>query len=129
MGFSTGLFDCFNDCGSTLDVWCCFSCNVSRQYNAVAGIPNECSFCYCLGVCFFPVPAMCCLRQRVSEKYSLGEGCVTTCLASTCCTVCSACQTHRELTFHGANPGGCCCETSLRGESQVLHHQNRYTIV
>ncbi|KAH9582174.1 PLAC8 motif-containing protein [Trypanosoma melophagium] len=129
MGYSTGICDCFSDCGGALDVYCCFPCNVSRQCNAVAGIPNECSFCYCLGVCCFPAPAMCCLRRRVSDKYSLGEGRCKTCLASTCCTVCSACQTHRELILRGANPGCCCCGTSLRGESHVLLSQNRYTIV
>ncbi|ORC92983.1 uncharacterized protein TM35_000023090 [Trypanosoma theileri] len=112
MGFSTGLFDCFNDCGSTLDVWCCFSCNVSRQYNAANGVPNECSFCYCLFSCFCPTISTCCLRQKVSDRYSLGEGFCTTFLAGWCCTVCSACQTHRELTLRGANPGGCCCSPS-----------------
>ncbi|RNF02553.1 uncharacterized protein Tco025E_08369 [Trypanosoma conorhini] len=110
MGYSTGLLDCFSDCGTCCDVCFCFSCNLSRQCNAADGTPNDCGCCFCIGACIFPTLSACILRQKVTSKYSLGEGACCACLAGCCCTGCSVCQTHRELTLHGANPGGCCCQ-------------------
>ncbi|KEG08911.1 hypothetical protein DQ04_06191000, partial [Trypanosoma grayi] len=116
MGFSTDFCDCFSDLGTTMDVFFCFPCNVSRQWNATYGIYDSCSCLYCLGTILCPFVSLCCLRQTVSAKFALGEGFCEVCLRSCCCPLCAACQIHRELTMHGVPPGGCCCKPLLEGE-------------
>ncbi|KEG08912.1 hypothetical protein DQ04_06191010 [Trypanosoma grayi] len=112
MGFSTGICDCCGDLGTLLDVFFCFPCNVSRQWNAVHGDYDSCSCLYCLATDCFPCLSLCCLRQTVSSKFALGEGLCEVCLCSCFCALCAACQIHRELTMRGAPPGGCCCKPS-----------------
>ncbi|KAF8288366.1 hypothetical protein TcBrA4_0017030 [Trypanosoma cruzi] len=120
MGFTVGLLSCCEDMGTCCDVCCCFACNTSRQWSAADGIPNNCGLCCCLGSCFFPVISTCLLRQKVSSMYFLQENLLLTFLIGWFCSACSACQTHRELTLRGANPGGCCCQSIFSSFSLVI---------
>ena len=112
MPYISSTLGCCSDLSHTCDTWCCFPCQVGRQCNAIAGVPNQHSCGNCI-IGLFCAPFMgCCLRCKVSDKYQLEEGCLVSCLCGTLCAPCSVCMTGRELAVRGTTPGGFCCGPS-----------------
>lgn len=111
--WSVGLFDCFNDMNSCIDIWCCPSCAVCRQMDAADGISDSMNMMGFLGIfCFGCIAASifnCVTRMNIANKYGIAENGCTTCLIATFCTGCGMCQQHRELTNRGVWPGGTIC--------------------
>ncbi|CAF4124369.1 unnamed protein product [Rotaria sordida] len=105
--WSTGLFDCFDDCGVCLYGYCCAPCLFGENAEKIDG-SNCCGSCclwYLLAQC-----SLCCLihmgkRQALRNRYGLDEDC-NDCLATTFCAPCAICQEARELKYRSAAPGG-----------------------
>lgn len=108
--YRLGLCGCMYDKAATIDVCCCWSCQISRQLNAV-GDPaqlNECSCLKCIPALICPHLCTCCVRMKVAEKFQIDEGCCGSGCRALLCPGCSLCQTHAELTVQGVWPGGQC---------------------
>ncbi|ESW32399.1 hypothetical protein PHAVU_002G319100 [Phaseolus vulgaris] len=104
--WSTGLCDCFSDCGNCcITLWCpCItfgrlaeivdrgssSCGASGAlYTLVCCV----TCCACLYSCFY--------RSKMRRQHGLkGNGC-TDCLIHCCCEPCALCQEYRELQNRG----------------------------
>ncbi|BBM98074.1 hypothetical protein MPTK1_1g10640 [Marchantia polymorpha subsp. ruderalis] len=100
--WSTGLYDCMNDCDT-----CCWGCwcpcvLVGKNVEVLdEGATSCCTagtlFCllqYCVGVgCIYT----CIYRGRLRQKYGLPPGPCGDCLTDCCCQACSICQVTREL--------------------------------
>ncbi|ORC76762.1 ama1 protein [Trypanosoma theileri] len=114
--WQNGLCVCCGDCDSCLESWCCYYCQLSRQYNllyenipsinwavAMGALLGD----YCLG-CLVSTVVQCMLRARVRQRLSLqGSDCDDACM-SLCCSYCSLQQSLLELTDAGLFPGACC---------------------
>ena len=110
-GFDTGLCACMDDKASCIDVICCMPCQFGRQCNALNDQVNEGNLMYCcLGLICYPGMYIFAgvLRCKVSSKYNLEEHCCVSACLGWYCTLCSLCQTHRQLTLRNAWPGGVC---------------------
>ena len=114
--WSSDLCACCDETQSCLDVFFCLPCQMSRQCSALDDSPDtmDCCYCCCSLVALYQgatgtvVTAI--IRYRLIEKYGIsGEGAIKTFFIGTFCFLCSMCQTSRELTVLGANPGGTCC--------------------
>lgn len=106
-----GLCGCMYDTMATLDVCCCWHCQMSRQLNALDEANpqrDECSCCNCLLASMCPPLCTCLIRRKAAEKFQIEEGCPISCCMAYCCTPCSLCQTHAEATAQGWWPGGSC---------------------
>ena len=103
--WTTALLGCFAQPKESLDICLCAPCSISRQMKAIEGQqdtfdPEWCCASSVCGAC-----ASACLRQRVVTKYGLDETLPMTTGIAWCCAACSLCQTWRELSGRGANPG------------------------
>ena len=119
--WSTTLCACCDETQSCLDVIFCMPCQMSRQCMAIDGAADNMDCCYCLcamgalyqGITGAAWGAM--IRYRLIEKYGIvGEGALYTFFMGTFCFPLSLCQTHRELTNLGAQPGGTCCVAPIK---------------
>jgi Cys-rich protein (TIGR01571 family) len=117
--WTSGLFQCGQDCRGTCDnIWCC-SCQYGRQCAALVGDDNKLDAGYCvLALCcggYFGSCLVCALRGKVRERFGIaGSGC-SDFLMSVFCGACTNCQTHRELTNRGFWPGGSICASEPPG--------------
>lgn len=90
-GFSTGLFDCFNDCGICIYTMCCPYCAMADNW---AQSRNEdCSICHFLAF-VFPIWTRDNIRVRLGqhEKQYVNDF-----LVYNFCTLCAISQDAREL--------------------------------
>lgn len=118
-----GLCSCMDDTMSCLDVWCCYSCNVSRQCLAIDGDAKkqegiDFAYCCCAFVLQFSsygtVLVAGIVRQRVVEKFNIkNEDILMTWVQAICCPLCSTCQTHRALQQLGTGPNGAFCKSDM----------------
>jgi Cys-rich protein (TIGR01571 family) len=108
MPFETGLCGCEEDRESCLDVIFCFPCQTGRQFRAVEGNLNEISYVHCVLATFLPHCCVNLIRFRVSDKLQLDEGRCSSIVSAWLCTLCSLCQTHRQLALRRCPPGGFC---------------------
>jgi Cys-rich protein (TIGR01571 family) len=107
--WSSGLLACLEDKPSAIDTLCCYPCQLGHQFGAINGNPGSMSMIHCLAsaIGFFECCA-CMIRRQISDKYSLEEGAIASCCIAYICPWCSICQTHRELKYQNAGPGGIC---------------------
>ena len=110
--WQTGVCDCCSDMNSCWDGCCCTLLAITRQMDAVKGIPNSMNFngCFFIGNCCPSAYLLnIAVRCNIAGKYDIPEnGCVT-CLVGTFCCPCGVCQQHRELEKRGIWAGGTCC--------------------
>eukprot|EP00760_Papus_ankaliazontas_P035594 PhM_4_TR7924/c0_g1_i1/m.41294 len=130
--FSTGLCDCGNDPASMwLDSTFCHYCTVGYQYEMIHNHrfgmnPFMCmapliADIFCTGgLAMLTVLTM--LRGDVRRRYSINGDACTDCIMSAFCTPCTICQITREMTLHGAFPGG--VFTTMPPTVQVGYSQN-----
>jgi Cys-rich protein (TIGR01571 family) len=107
-GFQTGLLGCMEHTGSCIDTFCCYCCQIGRQFNAADGMPNSLNVLRCLCSLYAPNLCTALLRCKVVEKFNINEGKIISCCIGCICYPCSICQTHRELALNNLNPGGMC---------------------
>jgi Cys-rich protein (TIGR01571 family) len=106
--FQTGLCGCMEDKASCIDTFCCYCCQVGRQFKAAEGEVNQLSVLYCcLSLCF-PYCCSALLRCKVVDTLSIDENKIVSCCLGIICMECSICQTHRQLTLAQRFPGGLC---------------------
>ncbi|KAK7358258.1 hypothetical protein VNO77_00184 [Canavalia gladiata] len=106
--WSTGLCDCFSDCGNCCISWWCPCVTFGRVAEIVDKGSTSCGAsgalytliccvvgCGCLYSCFY--------RSKMRDQYGLrGNGC-TDCLIHCCCEPCALSQEYRELENRGFN--------------------------
>jgi Cys-rich protein (TIGR01571 family) len=111
--WTTGIFDCFEDVGSCIDVYFCYCCANARQWDAADGRANSLNLLILFAnICFGTTYCInCVLRCNIVSKYRLPESNCTSCCCAMWLPTCSMCQTHRELTNRGYWPGGTLCTT------------------
>ncbi|KAF8286122.1 putative ama1 protein [Trypanosoma cruzi] len=112
-----GLCHCCADCSPCLESWCCYYCQLSRQYNVHCdnGKP-EINWLVALGsllgdyCCFGLVSTVLhfLVRNKIRRDFNIqgsdcGDGCVVF-----CCSPCGLQQMLMELTELGKFPGACC---------------------
>ena len=110
-GWSTTLCGCSEDTGNCCDVLFCYPCNMQKQWNKRNNM-EECELMVCVVFCgAYSVMGMNFQHRRMLEdRYNMmRETECMHCLKAMFCTVCSQCQTAREMSNHGEHPGGCCC--------------------
>ena len=119
--WNTGVMGCCEDMGSCCDVYFCTSCNAARQCNAIDGKEDMQDMCLCFAIMVlnynsgYSTLAMI-LRYRLVAKYNIAdEGVIGSFFIASCCSLCSICQTHRQLTSMMMWPGGTCCGTTRPG--------------
>ncbi|KAL3882244.1 hypothetical protein ACJMK2_028606 [Sinanodonta woodiana] len=90
--WSTGLFDCFSDCGTCLMGYFCLPCTMCT-------IASKQGDCACMPFC---VPgAMVALRARIRTLGGIRGSICNDCLVMSFCGGCAVCQLHRELNNMG----------------------------
>lgn len=136
--FSTGLFACFESCGTCYEACCCAYCMAGTHHNFFRSNRSSMSCCICCCLCSadaalsfvwcatigFPTPAAlmchtCFMRQAVRRRYHLeGEeqSCVVTdCCVVCCCLSCAMAQHQREIAARGEWCATVCCSQSVVG--------------
>ncbi|KAH9580050.1 PLAC8 motif-containing protein [Trypanosoma melophagium] len=111
-----GMCVCCGDCDSCLEAWCCYYCQLSRQYNLLYENRPEINWAVAMGTllgdycCGFLVSTVvqCMLRSKLRRSFTIdgtdfGDAC-----ASCCCSHCALQQSLLELTDAGLFPGACC---------------------
>ncbi|RNF24093.1 Ama1 protein [Trypanosoma conorhini] len=112
-----GICHCCQDCSPCLEAWCCFYCQLSRQYSMLCqrqepGIDwliafGACLGDYCCGGLVSPV-LQCVARTRLRTDLNIrGSNCCDFCSAF-CCPQCTLQQSLMEMTVTGRFPGACC---------------------
>ncbi|CAM0877649.1 unnamed protein product [Alopecurus aequalis] len=113
-GWSSGLFDCFDDCGlCCLTCWCpCItfgkvaeivdrgstSCGTSGAlYALLAGLAGL-TGCWCQWV------YSCTYRAKMRAQYALPDAPCCDCCVHFCCEPCALCQEYKELKARGYDP-------------------------
>jgi Cys-rich protein (TIGR01571 family) len=104
--WSSELCSCTNHCGSCLDAWCCFPCQVGYQYGYLATGHRNCSGYDCLMASCCPQISVANLRGLVRRAFGIdGHGCKD-CMSAFCCTPCVVAQNYREFSLRGHWTGG-----------------------
>ncbi|XP_006648784.1 cell number regulator 2-like isoform X1 [Oryza brachyantha] len=104
--WSTGLFDCFDDCHNCCVTWWCpcitfgqvaeivdrgsTSCGTSGALYALVMLLTG---CHCVYSCFY--------RAKMRAQYGLQERPCADCCVHYCCEPCALCQAYRELKKRG----------------------------
>ncbi|KAF0928988.1 hypothetical protein E2562_011076 [Oryza meyeriana var. granulata] len=104
--WSTGLCDCFDDCGNCCVTWLCpcitfgqiaeiidrgsTSCGTSGALYALVMLLT---CCHCVYSCFY--------RAKMRAQYGLQERPCADCCVHFCCEPCALCQEYRELKKRG----------------------------
>ncbi|KAK3148845.1 hypothetical protein QOZ80_3AG0209440 [Eleusine coracana subsp. coracana] len=107
--WSSGLFDCFDDCGlCCLTCWCpCItfgrvaeivdrgasSCGTSGALYALLGALTGCQWIY-----------SCTYRQKMRAQFGLADAPCCDCCVHFCCEACALCQEYKELKARGFDP-------------------------
>lgn len=103
--WSSGLFSCFDDCGSCMFGWCCAPCAIASARSDFDG-SNWCFNCCCANwySCGY---GFCATRNIVREGYHIEGSCIgDLCLPFWCCTgPCALCQVLRETKIRGQVQG------------------------
>ncbi|OHT01464.1 hypothetical protein TRFO_31736 [Tritrichomonas foetus] len=89
--FSTGLCDCFSDCGVCIYVTCCIECAVADNW--ARSRREDCSLCHLIAFSH-PVWTRDNIRMMLGQREKQYAG---DCLVYTFCTPCAVCQDAREL--------------------------------
>ncbi|CAF1010493.1 unnamed protein product [Adineta steineri] len=105
--WSSGLFDCFNDCNICLYGYCCTPCLYGENAEKIDG--SSCCGSCCIWYLLSSV-SLCCIahmgkRQALRNRFGLPEDC-NDCAATTFCIPCAVCQEARELKFRLGSSGG-----------------------
>ncbi|KAL3881601.1 hypothetical protein ACJMK2_028019 [Sinanodonta woodiana] len=90
--WTTGLFGCFEDCGSLIKACCCLQCMVYELSSRLGDC--ACMPCYVTG-------AIIAMRTRTRTLGDIHGSIFTDFLATYCCYSCSVCQMDRELKAMG----------------------------
>lgn len=104
--WSSGLCDCFQDCGTCCCAWCCPCVVVGQLVEIIDQGITSCSSAGCLYCLLQSCTGMGCLytcgyRARLRAKYGLSpEPCGDVCV-DWCCLPCSLSQQYRELAARG----------------------------
>jgi Cys-rich protein (TIGR01571 family) len=114
--WGTGLFGCFDDTSSCLEVVFCLYCQNGRQYNVIQTGNNDIH----VGACLIPlaisvfigsfgVTAITLMnRSDLRRRYNLqGDDC-NDILTAVCCSSCATCQQYREMSLRNEWPSGTC---------------------
>ena len=88
--FTTGLCDCFADCGTLAFAWFCFPCLVSENSARLDNNVNSCGCCYPASV----------QKNRLQAKAQFGVAPGCDCFVSWAFPCCSEMQIKRELDYH-----------------------------
>lgn len=103
--WSTGLCDCFNDCGLCCYGWCCTPCLFGENAEKIDG-----TNCVAAGLIWYLLTGLgcCCVyhmgkRRTLRQRYGLEEGCGD-CAITTFCASCAICQEARELKIRETFP-------------------------
>jgi Cys-rich protein (TIGR01571 family) len=114
--WKTGILDCFDYPMSTLDVLCCYPCQLSRQYNFLKHGNRDlsiecCVVLMCCGVYCPQLPIGPLLLMKMRDNIHSRYGIETNnyehdIFVTMICSECVACQHYRELTLRGDSPGG-----------------------
>ncbi|XP_010271278.1 PREDICTED: protein PLANT CADMIUM RESISTANCE 2-like isoform X1 [Nelumbo nucifera] len=120
--WSSGLFDCFNDCESCcLTLWCpCITFGriaeiVSKGSSSCVGSASLYTLIWVLLGC--PWIYSCTYRSMLRQQFSLQETPCADCLVHCCCDCCALCQEYRELKQRGFS--------MAQGWSGNMQNQNR----
>nr|ACU16462.1 unknown [Glycine max] len=100
--WSTGLCDCFSDCGNCCITWWCPCVTFGRVAEIVDRGSTSCGASgalYTLVCCGWPYS--CIYRSKMRRQYGLKGNCCTDCLLHCCCESCALCQEYRELKQRG----------------------------
>eukprot|EP01065_Artemidia_motanka_P036690 TRINITY_DN44659_c0_g1_i1.p1 TRINITY_DN44659_c0_g1~~TRINITY_DN44659_c0_g1_i1.p1 ORF type:complete len:162 (+),score=46.85 TRINITY_DN44659_c0_g1_i1:49-486(+) len=101
--WSSGLFKCHTDCGTCMQVCCCFPCQLATMKSTFdETAPVLSMLCACMAPCTF----MCLLRHEVRVGYGIQGSWPKDLCASACCMCCSACQVAREVKRRGKITNG-----------------------
>lgn len=95
--FSTGLCDCFSDCGICMFTICCPCSQMSRNW--ADSRDQLCSACHCIAL---PNPMWTRDNIRIRLGQTQGHLCADYCLYYWCCP-CAICQDARELKLMKTN--------------------------
>ncbi|EHA8586532.1 Cell number regulator 10 [Cocos nucifera] len=104
--WSTGLCECFDDCGNCCITFFCPCITFGQIVEIVDKGSTSCGAsgalyalimwvtgCACLYSCFY--------RTKLRAQYSLQESPCNDCLVHCCCETCALCQEYRELKRRG----------------------------
>lgn len=92
-GYSSGLFDCFQDCGVCLTVTCCGWTLVPSACNWAAARDEQCSICHCCAV-VHPLWTRATIKRK--NGFPSDAYCQDYCLYCWCFE-CATCQDSREV--------------------------------
>ncbi|RNF05268.1 Ama1 protein [Trypanosoma rangeli] len=114
-----GTCHCCQDCSPCVEAWCCYYCQLSRQYNVVVqrGGPTIdgmiCLAAYCgdyfCGGIVSPI-LHCSMRTKLRESLNIRGTVVDDFCCALCCGSCTLQQSLMEMTAVGMFPGACCYE-------------------
>ncbi|KAL3874898.1 hypothetical protein ACJMK2_037852 [Sinanodonta woodiana] len=90
--WTTGLFGCFEDCGSLLKTCCCLQCTVME-------LSSRLGDCACMP-CFVP-EALLAMRTRTRTLGDIHGSICNDCMVMSCFLTCAVCQMDRELHAMG----------------------------
>jgi Cys-rich protein (TIGR01571 family) len=109
MSWNSPITGCTENTTACCDTVLCAPCQMGRQCEAVEGNSYTTNAKYCMCGWMAAPCVVYMIRSKVVEKYSIDEGCIGQCFSSFVCTLCSLCQTGRELEYRNVAPGGTVC--------------------
>ncbi|XP_036002319.1 cornifelin-like [Fundulus heteroclitus] len=98
-GWSTSLFECFNDMSNCcFACWCfpCMQCQTAKQYG----------WCLCMPLLDVCGVVSCILRSNIRERYNIPGSAFSDYATVLCCHCCAWCQMNRELKIRDHQPSG-----------------------
>ncbi|XP_062212928.1 cell number regulator 10-like [Phragmites australis] len=107
--WSTGLFDCFDDCGLCCMTWCCPCITFGRVAEIVDRGASSCGTSgalYSMLLYFTGCHWIysCTYRAKMRAEFNLPESPCCDCCVHFCCEPCALCQQYRELKARGFDP-------------------------
>lgn len=107
--WTTGIFGCFEHCGSCWCVMCCPCVPIGRYVEVLDQGATSCCAGGALWCCLQSCTGLGCLytcgyRSRLRQKFGLPESPCGDFLTECFCTSCSVCQVYRELVNRNMDP-------------------------
>uniref|UniRef100_A0ACD5WCF3 Uncharacterized protein n=1 Tax=Avena sativa TaxID=4498 RepID=A0ACD5WCF3_AVESA len=107
--WSSGLFDCFDDCGLCCITWCCPCITFGKVAEIVDRGSTSCGTAGALYVLLASLTGCqwiysCGYRAKLRAQYGLPDAPCCDCCVHFCCAPCALCQEYKQLKAQGYDP-------------------------